>query len=340
MEPRLLGTYLTTKPPAVTPQSCFMRGAVKKPNLSKVIYIGLFTIANFKVNKAKQRNLSPNSESRLGKQRAKPSCAREAFFPSLERLKYSCELFCSQQHMKTLNCEILLFLLCPAPSYKPRKKASLTKYQLFYPEPFFIFMNNCFPICYVLVIRISWVGLKKGGWFSLEIHSLRQKKCLSPHALNQSFPKSIPGCRLRRMPSFTSLAGLTLRCQEKAGVTMKMSASCCSTSVSTKMGKQSLLFIVYCYSQTQHWSQHQWPCSCLAFQPNIGAAAQTKAETSSSLLGWDCTHPERAAPWLGLGFCVIFLLKKKPWHVYQVCTFLSFQGKAYYQWFCISLLKI
>lgn len=79
MEPRLLGTYLTTKTPAITPQSCFMRGTMKELNLSKVIYIGLFTIANFEVNKAKQRNLSLDSENRLGKQRAKPSCALEAF---------------------------------------------------------------------------------------------------------------------------------------------------------------------------------------------------------------------------------------------------------------------
>lgn len=103
------------------------------------------------------------------------------------------------------------------------------------------------------------------------------------------------------------------------------------------------LLVDSCYSQTHHWSQHQWPCWYLAFQPNTGAAAQTKSEESSSLLGSDFTNPERAASWLGLEFNIIFLLKKKPWDLYVnvlFCTFLSFQGKAYYQWVCISLLKI
>lgn len=81
MGPRLFGSYLTTETPAMTPQSCFMRGTVKELNLSKVIYIGLSTIANFEVNKAKQRNLSLDSENRLGKQRAKPSYALEVFVP-------------------------------------------------------------------------------------------------------------------------------------------------------------------------------------------------------------------------------------------------------------------
>lgn len=55
------------------------------------------------------------------------------------------------------------------------------------------------------------------------------------------------------------------------------------------------------------------------------------------------TVPERAASWLGLQFSVIFLLKKKPWNLYLnvlFCTFLSLQGKAHYQWCCVSLLKI
>lgn len=72
---------------------------------------------------------------------------------------------------------------------------------------------------------------------------------------------------------------------------------------------------------------------CLAFKPNIGAAAQIKSEQSSTLPGSDCTNPERAASWLGLEFSVIFLLKKKEWELYLSVlfyTFLSFQGKAYY----------
>lgn len=66
----------------MTPQRCFMRGPMEEElNLSKVIYIGLFTIVNLGVNKAKQRNMSLESENRLGKQRTKSAFGLEAFVP-------------------------------------------------------------------------------------------------------------------------------------------------------------------------------------------------------------------------------------------------------------------
>lgn len=58
-----------------------MRGAMEELHLSKVIDIGLFTIVIFGVNKAKQRNMSLNSEDRLGKQRTKSAFGLEAFVP-------------------------------------------------------------------------------------------------------------------------------------------------------------------------------------------------------------------------------------------------------------------
>lgn len=71
MESRPFVTFLTMKNYAVTAQRCFVRGTMEKLHLSKVIYIGLFTVVNLRVNKAKQKNRSLDSENRLGKQRTK-----------------------------------------------------------------------------------------------------------------------------------------------------------------------------------------------------------------------------------------------------------------------------
>lgn len=68
MELRLFVTYLTTKNHAMTPQRCFMRGPVEEElNLSKVIYIGLFTIVNLGVNKAKKREFGVRKQIRKAK---------------------------------------------------------------------------------------------------------------------------------------------------------------------------------------------------------------------------------------------------------------------------------
>ena len=79
MESRLFVTYLTTKNHAMTPLRRFMRGTMEELNLCKVIYVGLSTIVNFGVNKAKQRNISLDSENRLSKQRTKSAFGLEAF---------------------------------------------------------------------------------------------------------------------------------------------------------------------------------------------------------------------------------------------------------------------
>lgn len=62
-------------------QKCFMRGTMDKLDLSKVIYVGLFTIVSLGGNKAKQRNTSLDSENRLEKRRTKSAFGLEAIFP-------------------------------------------------------------------------------------------------------------------------------------------------------------------------------------------------------------------------------------------------------------------
>lgn len=58
-----------------------MRRTVEEFNLIKVIYIGLFTVVNFGVNKQSKKPMSLDSENRQGKQRTKSSFGHDASVP-------------------------------------------------------------------------------------------------------------------------------------------------------------------------------------------------------------------------------------------------------------------